>query len=62
MSRSKSLLLTICLLVMEFRFGTMLYSNLGNENSYAGHIKCSYGLHLNHRLQVPQPCSQNFYL
>jgi len=62
MSRSKSLFSNICLLVMEFRFGMMLCSNLGNENYYAGHIKCSYGLHLNHRLQVPQPCSENFYL
>jgi len=40
MSRSKSLFLNICLLVMEFRFGMMLCSNLGNENYYAGHIKC----------------------
>jgi len=55
MSRSKRLLLTTCLLVMEFCFGMMLCSNLGNENAYAGHIKCSYGLHLNHKLQVPQP-------
>jgi len=28
---------------MELRFDTMLYSNLGNENSDAGHIKCSGG-------------------
>jgi len=29
----------------------MLYSNLGNKNSVAGHIKCSHGL------QVPHPYS-----
>jgi len=28
---------------MEFRFDTILYSRLGNENSDAGHIKCSRG-------------------
>jgi len=30
-------------LMMELRFDTMLYFNLGNENSDAGHIKCSRG-------------------
>jgi len=35
---------------MELRFDSMLYSNLGNENSDAGRIKCSRGP------QVPQPC------
>jgi len=29
------------LLIMELRFDTMLYSNLGNENFGAGHINCS---------------------
>ena len=43
------LLLTYCLLVMEFRFDAMLCSNLGNKNSDAGHIKCSRGP------QIPQP-------
>jgi len=28
---------------MELRFEAMLYSNLGKENSDAGHIKCSRG-------------------
>jgi len=31
------------LLIMELRFDTMLYSNLGNENSDADHIKCLRG-------------------
>jgi len=26
---------------MELRFDAMLYSNMGNENSDTGHIKCS---------------------
>jgi len=34
---------------MELRFDTMLRSNLGNENSDAGQIKCPRGP------QVPQP-------
>jgi len=38
--RETSLFLpSACLLVMEFRFDAMLRSNLGNENSDAGHIK-----------------------
>jgi len=43
LSRSERLLLTnfsLFLLVMEFRFVVMLCSNLGNENSDVGHIKC----------------------
>jgi len=32
----------IYLLIMELRFDAMLYSNLVNENSDAGHIICSY--------------------
>jgi len=36
--------------VMEFRFDANLYSNMGNENSDTGHIKCSRGP------QVPHPC------
>ena len=43
------LLLTFCLLVTEFRFDAILCSKLGNENSDAGHIKCSRGP------QVPHP-------
>jgi len=42
-------LLSKFLLIMLLRFDVMLYSNLGNENSGAGHIKCSCGL------QVPHP-------
>jgi len=30
-------------LVMELRFDAMLYSDMGNENSDAGHVKCSRG-------------------
>jgi len=41
---------------MELCFGMMLFSNLGNENSHAGHIKCSCRLHLAHRPQVLHPC------
>jgi len=44
------------LLIMELRFEGMLYSNLGNENSDAGHIKCSRGPHLSRWPQVPHPC------
>jgi len=40
---------------MLLRFDLMLYSKLGNENSYAGHIKCSRGPHLARRPQVPHP-------
>jgi len=40
---------------MELRFEAMLYSNLGNENSDAGHAKCSRGLHLARGPQVPHP-------
>jgi len=29
---------------MEFRFDAMLFSNLCNENSDAGHVNCSRGL------------------
>jgi len=36
---------------MEFGFDAILYSTLGNENSDAGHIKCSRGT------QVAQPWS-----
>jgi len=45
-------LLSKYLLIMELRFDAMLCSNLGNENSDAGHIKCSRGP------QVPHPCSR----
>jgi len=37
------------LLIMRLRFDVMLHSNFGNENSGAGHIKCSRGP------QVPYP-------
>jgi len=43
-------LLSKYLLIMELRFGVMLYSNLGNENFDAGHIKCPRGP------QVSPPC------
>jgi len=36
------------LMIMELRFNAMLYSNSGNENSDAGHIRCSRGPHLAH--------------
>jgi len=36
------------LLIMDLRFDTMLYSYLCNENSIAGHIKCSRGPHVRH--------------
>ena len=44
------------LLIMEFRFDAILYSNLGNKNYAAGHIKCSRWPHLARGLQVPHPC------
>jgi len=44
-------LLSKHLLIMELRFDAILYSNLSNENSDAGHIKCSRGP------QVPNSCS-----
>jgi len=40
------------LLIMWLRFDVMLYSNFGNENSGAGHVKCSRGP------QVPDPWSR----
>jgi len=43
-------LLSKHLLILEHRFDAMLYSNLGNENCNADHIKCSRGP------QVPHPC------
>jgi len=48
-------LLSACLLILEFRFDTMLCSILGNENSNAGHAKFSRGP------QVPHPsCASTF--
>jgi len=38
---------------MELRFHAILYSNMGNGNSDAGHFKCSRGLHLARRLPIP---------
>ena len=40
------------LLIMELRSDAMLYSNLGNENSDAGHIKCSRGPQVLHSCSV----------
>jgi len=51
-------LLSKYLLIMRLRFDVMLYSNFGNENSGAGHVKCSRGPHLARRPQVPHPCSK----
>ena len=48
-------LLSKYLHIMEFRFEAMLYSNLGKENSDAGHIKCSRRPHLARGPQVPHP-------
>jgi len=48
--------MSVYLLIMELRFDTMLYFNLGNQNSDAGHAKCSRGLHFVPRPQVPHPC------
>jgi len=42
-------LLSEYLFIMELRIGAMLYSNVGNETTDAGHIKCSRGP------QVPHP-------
>jgi len=42
---------------MELSFDATLYSNLGNENSDVGHIKCSCGPHLARRSQVSHPCN-----
>jgi len=38
------------LVIMELRFGVILYSKQGNENSDADHVKCSRGP------QVTYPC------
>jgi len=43
------------LLIMELRFDAMLYSNPSNENSDAGHIKCSHGPYLARGRQIPLP-------
>jgi len=45
------------LLIMELCFDMILYPNLGNENSDAGHIKCSCRLLLAHGPQVSHLCS-----
>jgi len=45
---------------MEHRFDAILYSNLGHENSDAGHIKCSRGVHLARGPQVPHPWCTNY--
>jgi len=51
------------LLVMELRFDAMLYSNMGNENSDAGHIKCSRGPRLGLGPQVPHPwCKASVFI
>jgi len=36
------------LLIVELRLEAILHSNLGNENSNAGHIKCSRGPQVAH--------------
>ena len=36
------------LLIMELRFDTMLYTNLGSKNFVVGHIKCSCGPQVYH--------------
>jgi len=36
------------LLITELRFEAVLYSNLGNENSDADHIKCSHRPQVSH--------------
>jgi len=48
---------TLCtyLVIMELRFDVILYSEWGDENSDAGHIKCSRGPHLARGPQVPHP-------
>ena len=43
------------LFIMELHFDVILSSELGNENSDVGHIKCSCGPHLAHQPQVPHP-------
>ena len=48
--------LTRHLLIMELHFDAKLYSNLPDENSDAGHIKCSHGPHLVRGLQIHRPC------
>jgi len=45
-------LLSKYLLIMELRSDAVLYSHLGNENSDAGHIKCSHRQHLSRGPQV----------
>jgi len=46
-------LLSNYLLIVDLRFDAMVCSNLGNENSDTGHIKCLRGQ------QVPQPALNN---
>jgi len=46
------------LLIMELRLDAILYSKMDNENSDAGHVKCSRGPHLARWPQVPHPCSK----
>jgi len=55
MSRSDRFILTYCLCVCLslFCFDMMLCSNLRKNNSDAGHIKCSHGLHLAYRFPTP---------
>jgi len=51
-------------LIVELRFDAMLYSNMGNENSEAGQIKCPRGPHLAPEPQVHHtwhtPSRRNF--
>jgi len=48
-------LLSKYLLTMELRFDAMLYSNLANENSDAGHMKCSRVPNFACGTEVPHP-------
>jgi len=43
------------LVIMELRFDVMLCSNLGSENFYASHIKCSCEVHVAHGPWVTHP-------
>jgi len=48
-------LLSKYLLIMELRFEAMLFSNFGNEDTDAGHTKCSRRAHLARGPQVTHP-------
>jgi len=52
----ETLLLSYCLLVVEFRFDAMLCYSVGNENAGAGRINYSHAPHLAREPQVHHPC------